>query len=148
MLYCLFILAPLFRYWVTSCLGFPLNLIVSSHPCQQIMCRCSTALENSVKEKISMFCHVEPEQVRRWSAVRGVCLDEVAALNSPSCLSPGHLCARRVFHLQSTVTAGESGCGGLSEQETEHAYWDPAQENVDQMEGDVWQASPQTIICL
>lgn len=29
----------------------------------QIMCRCSTPLENSVKEKISMFCHVEPEQV-------------------------------------------------------------------------------------
>lgn len=29
----------------------------------QIMCRCSTALENSVKEKISMFCHVEPQQV-------------------------------------------------------------------------------------
>ncbi|XP_016399837.1 CTP synthase 1-like [Sinocyclocheilus rhinocerous] len=28
-----------------------------------IMCRCSTPLENSVKEKISMFCHVEPEQV-------------------------------------------------------------------------------------
>ncbi|KAA8586067.1 hypothetical protein FQN60_007636 [Etheostoma spectabile] len=28
-----------------------------------IMCRCSTALETSVKEKISMFCHVEPEQV-------------------------------------------------------------------------------------
>lgn len=30
------------------------------------MCRCSTALETSVKEKISMFCHVEPEQVRHW----------------------------------------------------------------------------------
>uniref|UniRef100_A0A6Q2XGL6 CTP synthase n=1 Tax=Esox lucius TaxID=8010 RepID=A0A6Q2XGL6_ESOLU len=28
-----------------------------------IMCRCSSPLENSVKEKISMFCHVEPEQV-------------------------------------------------------------------------------------
>uniref|UniRef100_A0A1A8CBA8 CTP synthase n=1 Tax=Nothobranchius kadleci TaxID=1051664 RepID=A0A1A8CBA8_NOTKA len=28
-----------------------------------IMCRCTTALENSVKEKISMFCHVEPQQV-------------------------------------------------------------------------------------
>lgn len=30
----------------------------------QIMCRCTTPLDNSVKEKISMFCHVEPEQVR------------------------------------------------------------------------------------
>lgn len=29
----------------------------------QVMCRCSTPLDNSVKEKISMFCHVEPEQV-------------------------------------------------------------------------------------
>lgn len=28
------------------------------------MCRCTTALETSVKEKISMFCHVEPEQVK------------------------------------------------------------------------------------
>lgn len=30
----------------------------------QIMCRCSTPLETAVKEKISMFCHVEPTQVR------------------------------------------------------------------------------------
>lgn len=30
----------------------------------KIMCRCCTPLDNSVKEKISMFCHVEPEQVR------------------------------------------------------------------------------------
>uniref|UniRef100_A0A8C2WU92 CTP synthase n=1 Tax=Cyclopterus lumpus TaxID=8103 RepID=A0A8C2WU92_CYCLU len=28
-----------------------------------IMCRCSSPLETSVKEKISMFCHVEPTQV-------------------------------------------------------------------------------------
>uniref|UniRef100_A0A672YBZ6 CTP synthase n=1 Tax=Sphaeramia orbicularis TaxID=375764 RepID=A0A672YBZ6_9TELE len=28
-----------------------------------IMCRCSTPLETAVKEKISMFCHVEPSQV-------------------------------------------------------------------------------------
>ncbi|XP_056299959.1 CTP synthase 1b [Pseudoliparis swirei] len=28
-----------------------------------IMCRCSSPLETSVKEKISMFCHVEPSQV-------------------------------------------------------------------------------------
>lgn len=27
------------------------------------MCRCSKPLETAVKEKISMFCHVEPEQV-------------------------------------------------------------------------------------
>ncbi|KAK2518534.1 Ctps1 [Columba guinea] len=27
-----------------------------------IVCRCSTPLDTSVKEKISMFCHVEPEQ--------------------------------------------------------------------------------------
>uniref|UniRef100_A0A7N6AXT7 CTP synthase n=1 Tax=Anabas testudineus TaxID=64144 RepID=A0A7N6AXT7_ANATE len=28
-----------------------------------IMCRCTTPLETAVKEKISMFCHVEPTQV-------------------------------------------------------------------------------------
>lgn len=37
---------------------------LTSDLCSQIMCRCTTALENSVKEKISMFCHVEPEQVK------------------------------------------------------------------------------------
>lgn len=30
----------------------------------QIMCRCSSPLETAVKEKISMFCHVEPSQVK------------------------------------------------------------------------------------
>lgn len=30
----------------------------------QIMCRCSSPLETSAKEKISMFCHVEPTQVK------------------------------------------------------------------------------------
>uniref|UniRef100_A0A672T2V3 CTP synthase n=1 Tax=Sinocyclocheilus grahami TaxID=75366 RepID=A0A672T2V3_SINGR len=40
-----------------------------------IMCRCSTPLENSVKEKISMFCHVEPEQVIAYNAV--VCFYKV-----------------------------------------------------------------------
>ncbi|NXP38944.1 PYRG1 synthase, partial [Leiothrix lutea] len=39
-----------------------------------IVCRCSTPLDTSVKEKISMFCHVEPEQVRiAVSAVDNVC---------------------------------------------------------------------------
>nr|KAF6443423.1 CTP synthase 1 [Molossus molossus] len=28
-----------------------------------VVCRCSNPLDTSVKEKISMFCHVEPEQV-------------------------------------------------------------------------------------
>uniref|UniRef100_A0A8C4F5T3 CTP synthase n=1 Tax=Dicentrarchus labrax TaxID=13489 RepID=A0A8C4F5T3_DICLA len=37
-----------------------------------IMCRCSAALENSVKEKISMFCHVEPEQV--------ICVHDVSSI--------------------------------------------------------------------
>uniref|UniRef100_A0A8C8I963 CTP synthase n=1 Tax=Oncorhynchus tshawytscha TaxID=74940 RepID=A0A8C8I963_ONCTS len=37
-----------------------------------IMCRCSTSLENSVKEKISMFCHVEPEQV--------ICVADVSSI--------------------------------------------------------------------
>ncbi|CAG00263.1 unnamed protein product [Tetraodon nigroviridis] len=37
-----------------------------------IMCRCTTALENSVKEKISMFCHVEPEQV--------ICVHDVSSI--------------------------------------------------------------------
>uniref|UniRef100_A0A3Q1B4U8 CTP synthase n=1 Tax=Amphiprion ocellaris TaxID=80972 RepID=A0A3Q1B4U8_AMPOC len=46
------------------------NIHVSLIP--QIMCRCSTALENSVKEKISMFCHVEPEQV--------ICVHDVSSI--------------------------------------------------------------------
>ncbi|KAF3839362.1 hypothetical protein F7725_018079 [Dissostichus mawsoni] len=37
-----------------------------------IMCRCSTPLETSVKEKISMFCHVEPSQV--------ICVHDVSSL--------------------------------------------------------------------
>uniref|UniRef100_A0AAX7U2M7 CTP synthase n=1 Tax=Astatotilapia calliptera TaxID=8154 RepID=A0AAX7U2M7_ASTCA len=37
-----------------------------------IMCRCTTALENSVKEKISMFCHVEPQQV--------ICVHDVSSI--------------------------------------------------------------------
>uniref|UniRef100_A0A665TFY6 CTP synthase n=1 Tax=Echeneis naucrates TaxID=173247 RepID=A0A665TFY6_ECHNA len=46
------------------------NIHVSLVP--QIMCRCSTALDNSVKEKISMFCHVEPEQV--------ICVQDVSSI--------------------------------------------------------------------
>uniref|UniRef100_A0AAY4BNF9 CTP synthase n=1 Tax=Denticeps clupeoides TaxID=299321 RepID=A0AAY4BNF9_9TELE len=37
-----------------------------------IMCRCATPLDNSVKEKISMFCHVEPEQV--------ICVHDVSSI--------------------------------------------------------------------
>lgn len=33
----------------------------------QVVCRCANPLDTSVKEKISMFCHVEPEQVSRSS---------------------------------------------------------------------------------
>lgn len=91
-----------------------------------------------------MFCHVEPEQV--WGRVPFASSYSIKQLNSPSCLFPGHLRARRFIHLQSAAASGESGCGGLPEQETEHAYRDPAQENVDQMEGDVRQVSPQTVI--
>uniref|UniRef100_A0AAX7T595 CTP synthase n=1 Tax=Astatotilapia calliptera TaxID=8154 RepID=A0AAX7T595_ASTCA len=46
------------------------NIHVSLIP--QIMCRCTTALENSVKEKISMFCHVEPQQV--------ICVHDVSSI--------------------------------------------------------------------
>uniref|UniRef100_A0A8C1SUB1 CTP synthase n=1 Tax=Cyprinus carpio TaxID=7962 RepID=A0A8C1SUB1_CYPCA len=46
------------------------NIHVSLVP--QIMCRCSTPLDNSVKEKISMFCHVEPEQV--------ICVHDVSSI--------------------------------------------------------------------
>lgn len=38
----------------------------------QIVCRCSTPLETAVKEKISMFCHVEPEQV--------ICVHDVSSI--------------------------------------------------------------------
>uniref|UniRef100_A0A3B4U3E4 CTP synthase n=1 Tax=Seriola dumerili TaxID=41447 RepID=A0A3B4U3E4_SERDU len=37
-----------------------------------IMCRCTTPLETAVKEKISMFCHVEPTQV--------ICVHDVASI--------------------------------------------------------------------
>uniref|UniRef100_A0A8D3CAG6 CTP synthase n=1 Tax=Scophthalmus maximus TaxID=52904 RepID=A0A8D3CAG6_SCOMX len=37
-----------------------------------IMCRCTTPLETAVKEKISMFCHVEPTQV--------VCVQDVSSI--------------------------------------------------------------------
>ncbi|XP_061574445.1 CTP synthase 1b [Cololabis saira] len=37
-----------------------------------IMCRCTTPLETSVKEKISMFCHVEPTQV--------ICVHDVSSI--------------------------------------------------------------------
>uniref|UniRef100_A0A3B3DRH7 CTP synthase n=1 Tax=Oryzias melastigma TaxID=30732 RepID=A0A3B3DRH7_ORYME len=37
-----------------------------------IMCRCSAALDSSVKEKISMFCHVKPTQV--------ICVHDVSSL--------------------------------------------------------------------
>uniref|UniRef100_A0A667Y3L7 CTP synthase n=1 Tax=Myripristis murdjan TaxID=586833 RepID=A0A667Y3L7_9TELE len=37
-----------------------------------IMCRCSTPLETAVKEKISMFCHVEPTQV--------ICVHDVSSI--------------------------------------------------------------------
>ncbi|XP_068611295.1 CTP synthase 1-like [Brachionichthys hirsutus] len=37
-----------------------------------IMCRCSSPLETSVKEKISMFCHVEPTQV--------ICVQDVSTV--------------------------------------------------------------------
>lgn len=37
-----------------------------------IMCRCATPLETAVKEKISMFCHVEPTQV--------ICVQDVSSV--------------------------------------------------------------------
>uniref|UniRef100_A0A672FEZ8 CTP synthase n=1 Tax=Salarias fasciatus TaxID=181472 RepID=A0A672FEZ8_SALFA len=46
------------------------NIHVSLIP--QIMCRCATVLETSVKEKISMFCHVEPTQV--------ICVQDVSSV--------------------------------------------------------------------
>ncbi|XP_063810699.1 CTP synthase 1 isoform X3 [Pseudophryne corroboree] len=37
-----------------------------------VVCRCTTPLDTSVKEKISMFCHVEPQQV--------ICVHDVSSL--------------------------------------------------------------------
>ncbi|TSQ69519.1 CTP synthase 1 [Bagarius yarrelli] len=37
-----------------------------------IVCRCSTPLDTAVKEKISMFCHVEPKQV--------ICIQDVSSV--------------------------------------------------------------------
>ncbi|KAG2460926.1 PYRG1 synthase, partial [Polypterus senegalus] len=37
-----------------------------------VVCRCSTPLDTSVKEKISMFCHVQPEQV--------ICVHDVSSI--------------------------------------------------------------------
>lgn len=51
----------------------------------------------------------------------------------------GHLRARRVVHLQGAAAAGEPGRGELPEPEAEHAHRDPAQEDADQVEGDVGQ---------
>lgn len=62
---------------------------------------------------------------------------------SPRRLLPGHLCARRVLHLQSPITAGGSGRGELPEQEAQYAHRDPAQENADQVEGNVRQVRKQ-----
>uniref|UniRef100_W5KQQ6 CTP synthase n=1 Tax=Astyanax mexicanus TaxID=7994 RepID=W5KQQ6_ASTMX len=52
-------------------LGLSPDLKCSYFFCK-IMCRCSTPLDNSVKEKISMFCHVEPEQV--------ICVHDVSSI--------------------------------------------------------------------
>ncbi|KAF3819966.1 hypothetical protein GH733_015475 [Mirounga leonina] len=46
------------------------NIHVSLVP--QVVCRCSNPLDTSVKEKISMFCHVEPEQV--------ICVHDVSSI--------------------------------------------------------------------
>nr|DBA33721.1 TPA: hypothetical protein GDO54_001360 [Pyxicephalus adspersus] len=37
-----------------------------------VVCRCTTPLDTSVKEKISMFCHVEPQQV--------ICVHDVSSI--------------------------------------------------------------------
>lgn len=55
----------------------------------QVMCRCATPLENSVKEKISMFCHVEPTQVKYCSRANTLissskALTDCLELHSPS----------------------------------------------------------------
>uniref|UniRef100_H3CJG6 CTP synthase n=1 Tax=Tetraodon nigroviridis TaxID=99883 RepID=H3CJG6_TETNG len=47
------------------------QLIIGSS-CIIIMCRCSSPLETVVKEKISMFCHVEPSQV--------ICVQDVSSI--------------------------------------------------------------------
>lgn len=71
-----FLLVLYIRYKILSSTANALNL--NSLPiCAfiiflcQIMCRCTTPLETAVKEKISMFCHVEPTQVKycNFSAV-------------------------------------------------------------------------------
>lgn len=51
----------------------------------------------------------------------------------------GDLRARRVVHLQGAAAAGEPGRGELPEPEAEHAHRDSAQEDADQVEGDVGQ---------
>lgn len=93
-----------------------------------------------------MFCHVEPEQVRR--AKRRHSRRLFGPLSDPPSFPPrpvpGHLCARRVVHLQSAAAAGAAGRGGLPQQETQHAHRDSAQEDADKMEGDVRQVSLPT----
>uniref|UniRef100_A0A8D0A929 CTP synthase n=1 Tax=Sander lucioperca TaxID=283035 RepID=A0A8D0A929_SANLU len=42
------------------------------HTGEHIMCRCTSPLETAVKEKISMFCHVEPTQV--------ICVHDVSSV--------------------------------------------------------------------
>lgn len=111
----------------------------------QIMCRCSTALENSVKEKISMFCHVEPEQVTPPLLPPQPTVEIETKLTLKLPPWPGHLRARRVVHLPGAAAAGEPGRGGLPEQEAQHAHRDAAQEDADQVEGDVRQASPTSL---
>lgn len=55
--------------WREAWVGNP-----SLHPHVQVVCRCSNPLDTSVKEKISMFCHVEPEQVSTSSVAAEVAL--------------------------------------------------------------------------
>lgn len=54
-------MAPVLRFWCQVC-----KAKKKVHWFPQIMCRCSMPLERAVKEKISMFCHVEPTQV--WNS--------------------------------------------------------------------------------
>lgn len=63
------------------------------------------------------------------------------SLTLDASLPTGHLRARRVVHLPGAAAAGEPGRGGLPEQEAQHAYRDPTQEDADTVEGDVRQAS-------
>lgn len=38
------------------------------------MCRCKNAVTNAVKQKVSLFCHVPPEQVRNVGVgVNNIC---------------------------------------------------------------------------